>query len=726
MKSLKALVLVVFILGALWGVQAASAKVSYTYSGVLVKPAPGVPAVTTPGGTITLTPQKGIQITGLGIISILHGPYKLSIVGTDSAGEIEAKVPDDVVPGDYFLIVNTTSGQTIIPNGLYVMAKAPTVLNIAQVSDTHITSGAKVGYVCGNYFQRDIFKIAQYCSNPIPLHSAVAADSAYTYWAMNPNASIIINTGDDVDTAGDYAGYMIMLHIMERTALAGKPIINIKGNHDDPPTVFTKLIGPRYFYDTIGRFLIIGLDSRGDEGHPSMAQLEWMENVLENHKGYTVIVLVHHPFWYKASLGKYGGYVNGSAFNDTSWNRLLNLVTWYWSGGPSHPTANIARRFLEDVEKYNITLIMSGHIHNDKTVIYTDPEGHVHWFATLTATGAPDKETNPPSKPGRKPTWYGSNLITVYLNGTVKMTPVMKEFGTLFGNFTSLPVPQRFIVFRHHGPDGTAVEFINEYKPASGPVVFSVPEGAGIDSSATNLTYKLIGERTIGGVHYVLLNITVPLGKWQIVFSKGKDTQKPQLTVAYTLPSKPRPGVSTKVYIMASDNIGIRDLYAQVYDGNGHVVSYKKMSLFPAEPTSGKENNKYYVVQLPALNKSNYEVKFIAVDFYGNKAVKTLNFNFAPTSSSSSSTSSSSSSSSTSSSSSSSSSSSTSSTSSSSSSTSSTSSSSSSTSSSSSSSSSSSPSSTPSSSSSKSRWHICGPAAIIALAALPLLLRKRK
>ncbi len=44
-----------------------------------------------------------------------------------------------------------------------------------------------------------------------------------------------------------------------------------------------------------------------------------------------------------------------------------------------------------------------------------------------------------------------------------------------------------------------------------------------------------------------------------------------------------------------------------------------------------------------------------------------------------------------------------------------------------SSSSSSSPSSTPSSSSSKkSRWHICGPAAIIALAALPLLLRRRR
>ncbi len=43
-----------------------------------------------------------------------------------------------------------------------------------------------------------------------------------------------------------------------------------------------------------------------------------------------------------------------------------------------------------------------------------------------------------------------------------------------------------------------------------------------------------------------------------------------------------------------------------------------------------------------------------------------------------------------------------------------------------SSSSSSSPSSTPSSSSSKGGWHICGPAAIIALAALPLLLRRRK
>ncbi|WP_240922718.1 hypothetical protein [Thermococcus sp. Bubb.Bath] len=89
------------------------------------------------------------------------------------------------------------------------------------------------------------------CSNPIPLHSATAADSAYTYWAMNPNATLTVNTGDDVDTAGDYAGYKVMLDIMDRTSAAGRLVVNIKENHDDPPVVFQKLIGPRYFYETI-------------------------------------------------------------------------------------------------------------------------------------------------------------------------------------------------------------------------------------------------------------------------------------------------------------------------------------------------------------------------------------------------------------------------------------------------------------------------------------------
>ncbi|WP_240922719.1 CGP-CTERM sorting domain-containing protein [Thermococcus sp. Bubb.Bath] len=255
------------------------------------------------------------------------------------------------------------------------------------------------------------------------------------------------------------------------------------------------------------------------------------------------------------------------------------------------------------------------------------------------------------------------------------MKPVMEAFGTVFGNFTSLPVPHRFIVFRHNGEDGTALK----------------------------VTYTVLGERTIGDKHYLLLNVTIPVGTWQIVASNGADSEKPILRIAYTSPSRPRPGRPFKLYLSATDNIGIRDMYAVVYDkATRKEVSYGNVSKFPAEPTSGKEDNKYYVFQFPALNQSDYEIKVIAVDFYNNTAEATKEINFAPatttTSSSSSSTTSSSSST---------------------------------TQTTTTTTSSTGPSSTPQSSttpssSSRKGTSICGPAAIVGLAIIPLLLRKKK
>lgn len=579
---------------------------------VLKMPMPGAPAIALPGETIEIQPQEGVDITEITIVSVMNGPYKLEIL--EKGNTIKAKIPENVVPDVYFLQVKSNKGEVIIPNGVWVLKEYPKVLRIAHISDTHVTSGTKFGYVCGEYFQRDIKKIQELCDGGliVPLHSYVATDSVYTYWSMDNKVDVIINTGDVVDTAGDSKGYKMLFDIISRAAATGRPTIIVKGNHDDPPNYYPKLIGPTDYYLTIGKFLIIALDSHGDEAHPYMNQLEWMEKILEEHPDKIPIVIVHHPYWYSAPQGWIGGRIEGfTAFDDKDWANLTQYVSYYWIGGPEKTTEDIARRFLQDVEKYNIKLVMSGHIHHDKLHIYVDKNGNEHWFVTSTSTGAPDKETNPPT-PNRSPTWYGSNIVEIDENGNVRLPAVEEMFGTLFNDFISLPVPQEFITFRWTTDFGSAVKFINLLGEESGKFAIEVPEGAQVDASVTNVTYKLLGERKIGDKTYELFEIVVPEGVSQLVISKGKDTEKPEISIPYLTPSKPVKGKPFKVYISAKDNLGIRDIYVEI-EANGKVATY------PAVQASGGQAD-YFMAEIPEVNADEYVIRAVAIDFYGNKA----------------------------------------------------------------------------------------------------------
>ncbi len=656
---------VIMLFGA---VPASAAQYDTTYSKYLTQPAPAIPAFAIPGGSFTLHLKDGVSVDGIQAVSVLHGPYDLQVVKTEG-NTVTVKVPGDIVPDDYFLLIKTDKGTLVLPNGLKVFKEWPKTLKLAWVSDTHVTSSAKIGYVCGPYFQHSPYKLEKMCSNPIPLHSVVATDSAYTYWAMQ-GVDLIINTGDDVDSSNDLIGYEIMYNIMRDAASAGQAHISIKGNHDNPPKIYSQIIAPPVFYTTIGKFLIIGLDTGGDRGWPTMDEIQFMEKVLDEHPGYTPIILYHHPFFFAPRWNYRGGTISGlDPSNDADWAKLKNYIGNYWKGN-----LTVARRFLEDVVKYNIPLTMSGHIHHDMYWTYTDKEGHVHYFLTLTSTGAPDKESNPATNPKHSPTWYGTNLVVISQNGSVEMplTPVKIEDNKVKSDFISVPVPQEFMVFRHTTNFGTAAKFINELNHSvTGPITFVIPEGAKIDPQHTNITYKILGERTIGDNTYLMVNATVPAGISQIVITKGTDSEKPVVQIAYLQPSHPKVDQESTLYFTAQDNLGIRDLYAQVIDESGKPVAYGKVTKFPAEPGSGKPTNNFYTVELPPLKAGKYKIEVVAVDFYGNKAVvtKALSVGSAtphPTSSST------------------------------------------------------------TTSSSSSGGGICGPALIVGLAALPLLLRKRK
>ncbi|KUH33000.1 phosphoesterase [Thermococcus celericrescens] len=596
-----------------------AASSSVTPGEILVQPLPGVPAIGKPGDIVEIHPVEGVAIDSLQIVSILHGPYDLQIVGTEN-GVIKAKIPEDAMPDVYFLIVKSNKGDVTIPNGVWVMKDAPTVLRIAHGSDLHVTSGSKMGFVCGDYFQKSIPEILKYCDHPYAMHSYTAADSFMTYYAMTGLQSenvinLIISTGDDVDTNGDSEGYKMFDEAILHGTAAGTPLISIKGNHDHPPTYYNKYVGPRYFYEVIGDFIIIGLDSRGEERHPELEQLQWMENVLKSHPDKVPIVLVHHPFWYSTPDGKWGGTIKGyTAFDEDDWQTLTGYISWDWEG-KNGEYDEIARTFLQLVEKYNVRLVLAGHIHKDKPVLYIDKEGNEHWFYTVTTTGAPDKTSNPPSQADQSrgyttPSWYGSQVIYVYENGTVKF-PLAGD--VLHEGISSLPIPQKFIVYRQNGEDGTAVKFVNELDNAvSGPFVLEIPAGAKVDPEHTNITYTVLGEREIGGTYYMLLNVTVPTGVSQITVVKEADTQAPEVKIGYLMPSKPKPGQRFKAYVTANDNVGIRDMKVQIISDGKVLAEYPAFSMKPAEVEAT------YYTEIPGVDASQFTIKVIATDFYGN------------------------------------------------------------------------------------------------------------
>jgi len=567
---------------------------------VLAYPTPGAPVVAVPGETVTMRAQDGVEIMALSIVSILNGPYELRIV-KKSGDEIRVKIPEDVVPDDYFLIVKSNKGEVIIPNGVWILREYPKVLRIAHGSDLHLTSGAKIGYVSGEKFCRSIFKCGE---NAIPLSSYTATDSFFTYWGMNPEVDVIMVTGDVVDKAGDLKAFEYLLDLMGNAIAAGKPVIVVKGNHDDPPKYFSKLIAPPVYYLTIGKFLVIALDSDNERAHPTMEQLEWMKKILEQNPDKIPIILVHHPYWYKTPEGRSGKIEGLSVFED--WETIAPLVSWYWIGGRERKSEDIAKRFLQDVEKYNIKLVLAGHVHADYVQVYIDKNGNEHWFVTSTATGSPDKR--------EKNNWYGSRIVEIDENGNVRLPGIEEMFGTIFGPISSFPVPQKFIVFRHTTDFGSAIKFVNEFKETSGRIAVVVPEGAKVDDGVTNVKYKVLGERTIGDKHYMLLEVTIPEGVSELVITEGKDGEKPQVSITYTSPPKPVKGRPFRVYFKVSDNLGIKDLYVEI-EANGEVKRY------PAEPTKGGPNVNYFLAQIPGVDADEYIVRVVAVDFYGNKAV---------------------------------------------------------------------------------------------------------
>lgn len=565
--------------------------------------------------------KEGVLVSLIEVVLVFYGLYQLEIqgilLGEDGMIVVKVKILDDIVFDIYFLFIKIDKGIFVFFNGLKVFKEWLKEFKLVWMSDIYVIMGVKIGYVCGDYFQSNIYKFEEMCLNLILFYSVVVIYSVYFYWGMN-GVILMINIGDEVDISGDMVGYKIMFDIIKDIFVVDMFVVGIKGNYDDLLMVYIQFFGLKYFYVIIGKFIIIGFDIGGDQGYLMEDQFDWMEKVFEEYKDYMLIILYYYLYFFDLCWNYFGGVFKGFDL-DVDWDQIKGYFCRSWL-----LQEEIFKCFFEDIVKYNVLFIMSGYIYYDMYWFYIDKNGNKYYFLILILIGVFDKEFNLFVNLKYSLIWYGSNLVVIKEDGSVEMFYVNVEIkdDKVQSDFMSVFVLQRFMVFRYVFEVGIVVKFINQFdESVSGLIVFLILEGVKVDLEVMNIIYIVFGERQIVDQYYIMLNVMILQGVFQFVIDIGVDIEKLVVQIVYFQLSYFKLNVNFMVYFIVQDNFGIRDFYVVIYDENGNCVKYGKVDKFFGEFFSGKFGDIFYIVQFLGFEEGKYKIEIVVEDFYGNRVI---------------------------------------------------------------------------------------------------------
>jgi len=488
----------------------------------------GEPEAVVPGNLLNIT-LTGVSDPSSLQVSISSGntTYALNYTYEVSGGSLVLHaLVGNFTPGLYDLIVSSGNETTISQRSVVVYSEWPKELVIAHFTDVHI------GVV--NSYPKTEDALDLY-TNAILL-------------APMLGANLIIETGDIADTGGIASQYADFVKI---TQLSTLPTIILPGNHDysgdSSLNNWHKYIGPNYFYLRWGPYLIIALDS-GATGTVPLDQLNWAEQVLKNNTDASVKILAfHHPIFRTDLYGK----INGSYTN------IASLQQYFYSSWASDLTA--ASKVLELVEKYNISLVLAGHVHSDGAVLYNGKT----WFITTTALGGPVGPIATASYHGHAD-YHGFRLIAVFANGTVSVIP-RADNPDVFSGPTSIPVENIFSkfvttdktlawIFQADGVKELQVISPGNQLNLSIHVLSSM-----IPSGAKLLALGNVSEASMScGQYSCIIHVTMPKSANDLVrillTSVANDTTPPSVGTPLVFPQKPVAGRdSIQISIQASD-----------------------------------------------------------------------------------------------------------------------------------------------------------------------------
>lgn len=303
-----------------------------------------------------------------------YGSFEVEIVDSSYNAEkkswdITIQIPEDMPTDLYNLKVSFVSNvkgkvEHLQYKCVNVSSSLPRELIIAHLSDTHFPYGADV-----------------------------VARAVYELALLRP--SIVVITGDLVDVGTIGSAWKYMQGILFKGPLKSMLYI-LPGNHDhsgDNASNYRKYCGPLYYYEQLGSFHFIAFDT-AFEGYINLGQLNWAESVLsEIDDGIKIFAFHHPPFsWGPSDL-------------TGSWEQIEQFSQYLYSSWQEY--IDNAKKLLQLIEDYNVTLIMSGHIHAEHYVVYNNH----HYF-----------EVNLPAGGGlREGDYWSFRLIKIDYHGNVKL-----------------------------------------------------------------------------------------------------------------------------------------------------------------------------------------------------------------------------------------------------------------------------------------------------------------
>ncbi len=522
---------------------------------------PGKPATVSPGNSIVIKLKNEGELSQTIICGVFvkgekleYREYQVSVEG--SGKEYKITIPENTEYGLYDLKIVFNGETYVVPRSIWVVPRNLEEIVYTHLSDMHFGTG--------------------YPDKVIGGHKRFAG----LVLSQLLGAQAIIVTGDEADTAAeneylDSRAY----HFMFQYSL---PLLLVPGNHDFGTDNFEKFYGDREWYRVInGKILIVALYTR-DEGLPLPSSLDWLENILKEYKEVPVkIIIMHHPVFY------YQGTIEIEDIKEI----LLDPreyrespISYYWGAN-----LDLTARFLNIIEKYNVSIVHAGHIHRDQYVKLVFKKSGVTTYFISTTTAAHGR-----------PNYDGIQAVRLYTNGSFEFPyapPTFKGFADIDRSrvLNSIPVEQQMFPMiqpngRFYGTFEQAkhayhMTLLNEltYIDLENTVLLALPWSSGepqlkLIDSKNGGSIELLDHLIKDGILYVLVKIKLPSngGFIDFVIYNLVDEAPPKAKLSLTVPKNPIIGRTVKLYFKVYDEEwGLRNVTIyKVLEGEKKELSY--------------------------------------------------------------------------------------------------------------------------------------------------------
>jgi Icc-related predicted phosphoesterase len=546
---------------------------------VIVDPTEALTAITTVGGYVRVVVYDPGRVVGSGDL----GGY-LTCPSPRGIANLSLELVDVGRSGDFTYVRFSVKARVDLPEGwdsvlcgitlryggrylsrfrsVAVLREIPERLRVMHISDTHLVTPLTP---LGTSYHH--------------LLSAILLANAL-------DVDLVINTGDTADHPGavdEYAYYVKALQYLR------KPVLTVPGNHDGagiPPELYRKVygryVGSPYWFRRLGPYLIVGLDSV--LGYADSSQLDLLEKVLrENSDARVRIVALHYPLF----RGGFRGNVSSADYT----NHLYSS----WANVPE-----LARRFLNIVDSYNVTLVLAGHIHSDGYAVYN---GKTVFVTTVTLGGS-------------RSYYNGYRIVDLYPNGTVRiLLPPGKGLRNASNSLNIEYVQYSYLEFSGGSSAFVKLGGPSEVElPGSLPVYLHLPLGTcpefdlvkvplGRGSAEYVTTYRTLVDLWSSG-EVLLVRTELPLeelarGTVLTLLCRGvRDSEPPEVVRVSLVPPRPRPTdrVLVEVYVRDATAVVYGEASVKWYRADGSLVSSSVLQLLPGDP-----NHSYLTVTLPAV-----------------------------------------------------------------------------------------------------------------------------